>query len=107
MTRATIHGINKICNVCLISQHKQNFYTLTRGGHLSKCKKCFNNIKRLKYVHKNRTPRTIPDTQKAILLREVKEGYNMKQIAQRNNLTYYTVRRYNKINPFVLQILQE
>lgn len=107
MPRVSIQGVNKICKVCHISQEKKNFYNLANGGHISKCKKCFNNIKRNNYIHKNRELiRCIPDDIKATLLRDVMEGYNLKQTARRNNLTYYAVRRYNKINPFVVQIME-
>jgi hypothetical protein len=104
MPRFSIQGTYKICKICQVSQERKNYYNLTNGGFVSKCKKCFNQIKRSNYIHKERGRRDIPEEVKSTLLRDILAGYNMKKTACRNNITYYAIRKHNKNNPFELQI---
>jgi hypothetical protein len=104
MPRSTIQGTYKICKICQVSQERKNFYPLTNGGHISKCKKCFNQIKRSNYIHKEREQKALSDEVKSTVLRDILAGYDMKKTAHRNNITYYAIRKHNKINPFENQI---
>jgi hypothetical protein len=87
-----MNTVFKLCRDCYESKGRENFYI-----HSSYCKPCHNK-KRVKYI-KHRPAKgmgLLTGDRLNNILRDIGHGYNLKETAKRNDITYTTIRNFKK-----------
>jgi hypothetical protein len=94
-----MNAVFKLCRDCYESKGREQFY-----NYSSYCKPCHNK-KRLKYVRHApaKGMKLLTGDTLSNILRDINAGFNLKETAIRNNITYTTIRKFNKrrFNPLL------